>query len=87
MVHLLLRPKVEELPASVLSMYIMAATKGFGYWSSELASTWDDAQDIEGLQSSVDRVIGSISNLVDHSDIEVQERVSLRCSSKLLAYH
>lgn len=70
----LLQPDIVRLPQDIISIYIQAAIKVFGFWASELAQRWDE-DDLPGVKTAVERISDRMGTLVTSPHIEVQERV------------
>lgn len=62
------------LSSDIVAMYIQAATKVFGSWAADVAQRWTD-DDLTHLKSMVEFMISRLRELVQSSQIEVQERV------------
>ncbi|KAJ3570630.1 hypothetical protein NP233_g4273 [Leucocoprinus birnbaumii] len=78
----LLQPEITRLPQDTISVYIQAAIKVFGFWTSELAQRWDE-DELPKVQSAVESILERMSTLVSSPYIEVQERaanISQLCS-------
>lgn len=71
----LLQPNIARLAADIISVYIQAATKVFGQWSSQMAEQWGDVMLAE-VKAMVDMVIERVTPFSTNPHIEVQERVS-----------
>ncbi|TBU29793.1 Adaptor protein complex AP-3 delta subunit [Dichomitus squalens] len=71
----LLQPRILSLPSDIVAVYLHAAMKVFGSWATELADRWDD-DDLPRVRGVVDDVVGRLSSIVTHTDIEVQERAA-----------
>ena len=71
----LLQPEMSRLSPEIISVYIQAATKVFGFWATELAERWNE-DDLPEVKSVVDLVISRVGELVSSPHIEVQERVN-----------
>lgn len=74
LLNYLLQPSISRLHSDTIAVYIQAATKVFGFWSSELAQRWDD-DDLPRVKETVDFVLDHLRDFVASPDIEVQERV------------
>jgi AP-3 complex subunit delta-1 len=73
----LLQPNVSHLASETIGAYLQAAIKLFGTWSMELSQDWD-SEKIQDAREVVDALILRLKDFTSHSEIEVQERVSLR---------
>lgn len=73
----LLQPNVSLLAPETIGAYLQAAIKLFGTWSMELSQDWD-SEKIQGAREVVEALISRLKDFTSHSEIEVQERVSLR---------
>lgn len=74
---LILQPEISNISPDIISVYIQAATKVFGFWATEVAQRWTD-DDIHEVKSVVQLVIERVSPFVSSPHIEVQERVGLQ---------
>lgn len=83
LLNYLLQPSISRLHSDTIAVYIQAATKVFGFWSSELAQRWDD-DDLPRVKETVDFVIDRLGEFVTSPDIEVQERVRLASCTTIL---
>jgi len=72
---LLLQPEISNLSPDIISVYIQAATKIFGFWAADLASRWSD-DDLQQVKDLVQLVLTGVGKFVASPHIEVQERVS-----------
>jgi AP-3 complex subunit delta-1 len=75
LLNYMLQPAISKLHPDTIAVYIHAATKVFGFWSSELAQRWDD-DDLPRVRDTVDFVVERLHEYVTSPDIEVQERAS-----------
>ena len=73
----LLQPNVSHLASETIGAYLQAAIKLFGTWSMDLSQDWDSGK-IQDAREVVDSLISRLKDFTSHSEIEVQERVSLR---------
>jgi len=71
----LLQADITRLPQDTISVYIQAAIKIFGVWTSELAQRWEE-DELATVQSAVKSIQERMDALVTNPHIEVQERVS-----------
>ena len=78
----LLQPGLVALDPEIVAVYLQAATKVFGYWAAEQASTFDP-DDLPRIRDAVDMALERAEAFATSPDIEVQERV--RCAPTLFA--
>jgi len=71
----LLQADITRLPQDTISVYIQAAIKIFGVWTSGLAQRWDE-DELATVQNVVKSIQERMDALVTNPHIEVQERVS-----------
>ena len=64
------------LSSDIVAVYIQAATKVFGSWAADVAQRWTD-DDLAHLKNMIEFMISRLRELVQSSQIEVQERVRL----------
>jgi hypothetical protein len=72
----LLQPETTNLAPDILSVYIQAVTKIFGYWAAQLAQRWVD-DDLPQVKSVVDMIMTRVNDFVSSPHVEVQERVGV----------
>ena len=70
----LVDPSVADLPFDILAVYLSAALKVYGYWSSVLAEKWND-QFLPTVKETVAQLRAGFQPFASSEDIEVQERV------------
>ncbi|KAK7464464.1 AP-3 complex subunit delta [Stygiomarasmius scandens] len=80
---LLLQPEISNLSPDIISVYIQAATKIFGFWAADLASRWSD-DDLQQVKDLVQLVLTGVGKFVASPHIEVQERAAN--TSQLFAF-
>ncbi|KXN90087.1 AP-3 complex subunit delta-1 [Leucoagaricus sp. SymC.cos] len=71
----LLKPEITRLPSGTISVYIQAAIKTFGFWTSELAQRWDE-DELPAVQNATEMITERMDALVSSPHIEVQERAA-----------
>ncbi|RXW22674.1 hypothetical protein EST38_g3183 [Candolleomyces aberdarensis] len=71
----LIQPEISNLHPDVLAVYIQAATKIFGYWTSELAQNWDN-DDLPEVRQIVESMLPRMKDLASSIHVEVQERAA-----------
>ncbi|KAJ2927707.1 hypothetical protein H1R20_g9399, partial [Candolleomyces eurysporus] len=71
----LTQPEISNLHPDVLAVYIQAATKIFGYWTSELAQNWDN-DDLPEVRQIVESMLPRMKDLASSVHVEVQERAA-----------
>ncbi|KIK11318.1 hypothetical protein PISMIDRAFT_19627, partial [Pisolithus microcarpus 441] len=69
----LLRSEVANLDPDTVAVYLQAATKVFGYWSTEAAQQWTDDL-LDKVKGAVDSVMERLEDFISSPHIEVQER-------------
>ncbi|KAJ2923145.1 hypothetical protein H1R20_g13948, partial [Candolleomyces eurysporus] len=71
----LIQSEISNLHPDVLAVYIQAATKIFGYWTSELAQNWDN-DDLPEVRQIVESMLPRMKDLASSVHVEVQERAA-----------
>ncbi|KAI6010568.1 adaptin N terminal region-domain-containing protein, partial [Pisolithus microcarpus] len=71
----LLRSEVANLDPDTVAVYLQAATKVFGYWSTEAAQQWTDDL-LDKVKGAVDSVMERLEDFISSPHIEVQERAA-----------
>ncbi|KAI6133633.1 adaptin N terminal region-domain-containing protein [Pisolithus thermaeus] len=71
----LLHSEVANLDPDTVAVYLQAATKVFGYWSTEAAQQWTDDL-LDKVKGAVDSVMERLEDFVSSPHIEVQERAA-----------
>ena len=74
LVPYLVQPEISNLHPDILAAYIQAATKVFGYWTSELAQNWDNDA-LPEIRQVVESMSTRMKDLASSVHVEVQERV------------
>ncbi|KAI6031280.1 adaptin N terminal region-domain-containing protein [Pisolithus microcarpus] len=71
----LLHSEVANLDPDTVAVYLQAATKVFGFWSTEAAQQWTDDL-LDKIKGAVDSVMERLEDFVSSPHIEVQERAA-----------
>jgi AP-3 complex subunit delta-1 len=87
LIQYLLDQDIVRLPPDILALYIQAVMKIFGYWATELAQRWNDA-DLPQVKALVDLIMSRLKDFVSSPHVEVQERVRpiLSLTKKILLF-
>jgi AP-3 complex subunit delta-1 len=75
----LLQPEVSNLPSDIITVYVQAMIKIFGFWASELGQRWND-DELPDLRRTVISIQNRVGEFASCQDIEVQERVRSFCA-------
>ncbi|KAI6037466.1 adaptin N terminal region-domain-containing protein [Pisolithus microcarpus] len=71
----LLHSEVANLDPDTVAVYLQAATKVFGYWSTEAAQQWTDDL-LDKVKGAVDSMMERLEDFISSPHIEVQERAA-----------
>lgn len=71
----ILQPEITNLSPDIIAVYILAATKIFGFWATEVAERWSE-DDLPEVRNLVDDIVTRVTEFAGSPQIEVQERVS-----------